>query len=242
MDPLKQLLLQKMMAEPSQEGSEPSFADSAQSPPNLLDMGVEGIRGLLAGFIPGMETPNTPGGKIGEILGVAAPMAGAVGRAGASLVGQTGKRTLKSGPAVNELLGELLEFQAPETSLQQALSASKATGVRVPPAPKINVPAGLVGPPGGMKRDPGIQARFERQQVNDAQVALRKPLVSGGRSGKTLKTGTTNASKKLNEEMVREIRKMAHTRDLQDIYTKYPDVAKATLRDVVNGDSWHWVK
>ena len=230
-DPLRQLLLQKMMAEPSQEGAEPSFATSEQSPPNLLDMGVEGARGLISGFVSGMQPPDTPGGRIGEILGLGIPMAGMA------------KRTLTSGPAVDKLLGWLLEAKTPAGSVQQTMKASKATGFRVPPPPKVNIPKGFIGPPTNeMKRAPEIAARRAAQDVADANIAKRKPLATGARSGRNRFTQASNATKKLNEEKVREIRKMAQTKDLRDIYNAYPDVSHSSIRDVVKGDSWTWVK
>lgn len=230
-DPLKQLLLQKMMAEPSQGGSDPQFATPEQSPPNLLDTGVEGVRGLISGLVPGVEAPDTPGGKIGEILGLGAPMMG------------TAARAMRAGPALTQFLSWLHQAELPTGSLQDALRASKATGFRVPPPTEVKLPKGFVGPSGPIARSPDLVARRVKQEAVDANLKEDKVILSKSNTGKRSGSYHRPDSNVLNEQLVREIRQaVAEGKTTKELRAAYPDIKPATLRGVVTGDTWYWVK
>lgn len=70
-----------------------------------------------------------------------------------------------------------------------------------------------------------------------------KPLLGKMNNGVAKAIARSKVSGVLNEDMVREIRNAgAAGRLLPDIAAQYPSVNKETIRGVLNGGSWGWVK
>ena len=67
--------------------------------------------------------------------------------------------------------------------------------------------------------------------------SIRVP--SSGRSS----TGYSKSSNKVNEQVVKEIRDLSDNAvPVKHLLIKYPNLKEATIRDIINRNSWNWVK
>ena len=85
---------------------------------------------------------------------------------------------------------------------------------------------------GGFGQAPENMYRYRLEQK-----AMERPSLTG----KTY-AHRQPGSAKLSEETVKAIRELGNQMDLPEIHKRYPDVAPNTIRAVITGDSWGWVK
>jgi hypothetical protein len=211
------------------------------------------------------DSPMTSGlRKAGSLLGLTDPSN--IMQVGAPMAAPISD---ESHPAVQALLEMLHSEPQPEDPSKLATSEF-VTSHRIPAVSKFKIPSGMDLPSTAapMARPEQLDQLFESQKPFYAQKpgasmqAVRSldelgditpsalpskpngpPPPSLALGGTGSKSGNMAAAKKLNPDAVRAIRELvSQGKTLPDLLTQYPNVKEATMRDVITGGSWNWVK
>lgn len=131
---------------------------------------VEGLRGLLASFIPGVDVPDSTAGRVGELAGAAVPFGGPLRQAAKGAV--IGRGLSGPHPAIRALMDTL--SGAPDAIQPLKVLAGDKVGGWTPRPSKIQVPSGFELPDEAipfMNRDPDLTSRWQQEQGRFKQKA-----------------------------------------------------------------------
>lgn len=234
------------------QAAPPADAEWART---ALDTGVQGLLGAI-----GLGDDSSLVNRGGQLVGAALPVVGGVRKA----------ITRETHPAVQALI-ELLSGEPAAVNPDKLAAMSRVTPHFVPPPPKLEVPEGFKlssipppprpktfqeasiaqeGFPGGFGRSPGNDMLYHQQQEGlkrleklDASTLPQAPL-SGRWAGRgNIEHGwSRQGAAILNPNSVREIRSaFDNGKSIIQISNDYK-MNHNTIRAIIKGDSWGWVK
>ncbi len=182
----------------------------------LFEGGIDTLLGLIG------AGPETTANKVGQVLGAGIPMF------------KFGGKALKMGPGGKwQLLDEAQTERAlnglKQTDPMQSVRSMDELAFTMPPVRDLNKP-----PIGHIPTKAGAKPKGNKQPTKQ---------ISGKWSNNSDKVSRSLSKSKLNTSMVLDIRRRGKRGvSIATLQKQYPEVTDNTIREIIKGESWGWVK